>query len=188
MIFDTTALDNQIAKLTAERDRQSKLNELATQCLSQVADLIDELDEGAIAILKAEVLGLFPDEEPETIDTPDEDAETISDRVREAKGDYFSLTPTTNPALAYLKRRDGQLGCVYLGGMSQARLQAWGDWLYANGYVGATPTPRSAKRLTNWSYELKLPPIPLSYLEELVATDFTRYPSMPRFTHSVLAA
>jgi hypothetical protein len=209
MIFDIAALNNQIAKLTAERDRKAQQNATATALLTELADLIDELDEDAIATLKSEILALFPtpqseaipdtpDEECETIsqqdfeaipDTPDEKLEeTISQRVAQAKGEYYQLIATSNPALAYLKRRDGQLGCTYLGGMNQSRLAAWGDWLHANGYTTHPPTLREAKRLGNWTYELKLPPMPISYLEELVATDYTRYPSMPRFNHSVLAA
>lgn len=207
MIFDTTDLDNQIAALTAERDRKNEANLIAEQLQSGLSDLLELLkgDQDAIAILKHELLEMFPVEDSETAGgqeievqpgielsgTPTHNPqpeETISQRVAQAKGRYYQLTPTSNPAIAYFKRHDGQLGCVYIGGMSQPRLAAWCDWLYHNGYVTATPTPRSAKRLGNWTYEVKLPPISLSYLHELMGTDFTRYPSMPRFTHSVLAA
>lgn len=215
MIFDTTEIDNQITALQQERDRQNALNDAAIKCLSGLADLIDQLDQDAIAILKAEVLALFgeleslavkdfealsdtpegelesladtSDGEPETLAvedfeaifvTPDgEPEETISDRVRELKDDYYQLIPTKNPALAYFKRQDGELGCAYLGGMSQSRLAAWGDWLYQNGYTTHPPILRESKRLGNWRYEVKLPPLPMTYLNDLIDLDYTRYPS-----------
>lgn len=204
MIFDTTDLDNQIAALTAERDRKNEANLIAEQLQSGLSDLLELLkgDQDAIAILKAELLEMFPVEDCETAGgqeievqpgielsgTPTHNPqpeESISDRVREAKGEYYQLIQTTNPAIAYFKRYDAQLGHVYVGGMTQSRLQAWGDWLHANGYVTHPPILREAKRLSNWTYELKLPPIPREYLDDLIAADYTRYPT-PSF--QVLAA
>lgn len=183
MIFNVSTLDNQIAQLKAERDRKDQLNNAATQVLSDLADLLDELDEDAIAKLKSEVLALFPAEETqpnlEDIQTqPDvEPEETISSRVRQTKGDYYRLVQSENPAIAYFKRRDSQLGCCYIGSMSQSRLQVWADWLLENGYVTKPVAPRPAKRLTNWGYELKLAPMSLPYLDDLTGLDYTRYPS-----------
>ena len=195
MIFDTTEIDNQIAALQEERDRKAELNLAVTKALASLADLIGSLeDEDAIANLKSEVLALFTPEpsdttsvvatsEPDAVTLPQpEPEETISDRVQQ-ETPYYQLTPTSNPSLAYLKRRDGQLGCCYIGGMNQATLDAWGHWLHHNGYIPNPPTLREAKRLGNWQYELKLPPMSREYLEELVTIDYARYPGVPTFIH-----
>lgn len=151
----------------------------------------------AIATLKSEIFGMFPN--PETIEqqevepsldaqvgvndfctptpSPKPESESIGDRAEQAKGDYYQLVQTSNTAIAYFKRYDGASGSVYIGGMSQSRLQAWADWLYSNEYTIHNPILREAKRLSNWRYEVKLPTMFITYLDDLSELDFSRYPA-----------
>lgn len=211
MIFNVSTLDNQIAQLKAERDRQTQANLITEQLQLGLADLLKLLgnDQDAIATLKTELLGLFPTEECETeteqdfetiSDTKNDEpediqkqpdvglGESISDRVAQAKSNYYQLTPTNNPAVAYFRKHDGELGSVYIGGMNQSRLAAWGDWLYQNGYTAHPPVLRESKRLRNWAYELKLSPMPLTYVNDLTGLDYTRYPTPHSPSFQVLAA
>ena len=194
MIFNINILDNQIAQLQKERDRQTQANLITEQLQLGLVDLLELLgdDQDAITVLKSELLALFPTVEPETLtevsDEEPQPEETISQRVAQAKSNYYQLLQTSNPAVAYFKRHDGMIGSVYIGGMSQSRLQAWGDWLYQNGYTTHPPILRESKRLTNWAYELKLRPLPTTYLNDLIEMDYTRYPTPHSPSSLVLAA
>ena len=84
-----------------------------------------------------------------------------------------------NEAIAYQRKHDSEIICVYLGCNSVSRLKSWSEWLYRQDW-GLTReecnNSRQASRLTKFKYELKLPPLSWKHINQLVKHNFSKPP------------
>jgi hypothetical protein len=87
-----------------------------------------------------------------------------------------------NKAIAYQRKHDSEIVCVYVGCNNRDRLRSWGEWVYRQEWGLSrqqTYNVRPAKRLTIFKHELKLPALPLDKINALAAQDYSRQPVMP---------
>jgi hypothetical protein len=87
-----------------------------------------------------------------------------------------------NKAIAYQRKHDSEIVCVYLGCNSMSRIKSWSEWLYRQNW-GLTQTEcnnsRKALRLTQFKYELKLPAMSRERINQLALHNFSKLPTMP---------
>ncbi len=118
-------------------------------------------------------------QEPEQISSPNSPLLTslppTSDE--DVEKPFIEFIQTDNPAVAYFRKVTGEISAVYIGGTNKSRLQSWADWLFSKGYLLKRTRPRDAKRLAGvWKYEIKLPAMPMSKIEELVRSNYRKMP------------
>lgn len=93
----------------------------------------------------------------------------------EDKSQQFIELVQIPDAVAYQRRHDGEIICVYAGGSNKQKLRSWGDWLTRTHSVTNGYELREAKRLsTKW--ELKLTSMTLKQIDRLAACDFSLLP------------
>ncbi len=93
---------------------------------------------------------------------------------REDKGERFCELVKVSDAVAYQRRHDGEIICVYAGFNNKGKLRNWGEWLSMTHSVASKFELRAAKRLTNFKYELKLWGMTIKQIERLAGCDFSK--------------
>ena len=95
---------------------------------------------------------------------------------REDRKELFIELVKVTDTVAYQRRYDGEIICVYAGGSNKGKLKNWGDWLTRTHSVTHGYQLRAGERLsTKW--ELKLTPMTLTQIERLATCDFSLDPS-----------
>lgn len=88
----------------------------------------------------------------------------------------FKLVKLT-PQIGYIHRTDtDEIICCYVGFTNKAKAKRWGEWLSINHTVASRYILRPSKRLTNFTYELKLWGVCKQHLEALANTDLSKSP------------
>lgn len=96
---------------------------------------------------------------------------------REDKGQHYIELVKVTDAVAYQRRFDGRIICVYIGGNQKRKLKAWGEWLTTTHSVTRMYELREATRVdTKW--ELKLSDMSISQIEKLAECDFNLSPQL----------
>lgn len=96
---------------------------------------------------------------------------------------YIDLIKVTD-SVSYMRRLDGEIISVYVGGNNKGKLKNWGDWITRSRSITHGFEIRVGKRLgTKW--ELKLTSMTLAQIERLATCDFskdprTNYPDAPK--------
>jgi hypothetical protein len=123
-------------------------------------------------------------QEPETtaLNQPCPDSTTPSNSTKDESPYIELIQHPQNKALAYQRKHDSEIVCVYLGGNSMSRIKSWSEWLYRQNW-GLTRTEcnnsRKALRLTQFKYELKLPAMSRERINQLALHNFSKLPTMP---------
>ena len=196
------------ALVEAKKAHQATLIELdakADNLLLQMGELISQVRYHApdeIGSLRDAVLNLFDGDDndnqpnnhpteptpetallPETtaLNQPCPDSTTKANSTQEVPPYIELVQHPQNKAIAYQRRHDSQIVCVYLGCNSKTRINCWSEWLRRQDW-GLTHDPcnnsRIAKRLTQFKYELKLPAMSKERINQLALHNFCKPPTM----------
>ena len=202
-------LDQEISQLytqvAAHKDHQSTLIELdakADDLLEHLGELVAKVKYHApyeIDSLRNAVLNLFDGDdnnnqptlftpetgkEPETtvLNQPCPDSTTPTHSTKDEPHYIELIQHPQNEALAYQRKHDSEILCVYLGCNNMSRIKSWSEWLYRQNW-GLTRTEcnnsRKALRLTQFKYELKLPAMSRERINQLAKHNFSKLPTMP---------
>jgi len=202
-------IDQEISQLYAlietKKAYQATLIELdakADDLLEQLGELVAKVKYHApdeIGSLRNAVLNLFDGDdnnnhptdstpqttqEPETtaLNQPCPNSTTPSNSTKDEPAYIELIQHPQNKALAYQRKHDSEIVCVYLGGNSLSRIKSWSEWLYRQNW-GLTRTEcnnsRKALRLTEFKYELKLPAMSRKRINQLALHNFSKLPKMP---------
>ncbi len=111
------------------------------------------------------------------LNEPSQDSTTTVESTQK-KSTYIKLVQhPNNEAIAYQRKHDSEIICVYLGCNSVSRLKSWSEWLYRQGW-GLTHqecnNSRQASRLTKFKYELKLPALSWKHINQLAKHNFSK--------------
>lgn len=121
------------------------------------------------------------DLEPENIvlKEPSQDSTTKVESIQKASTYIELVQHPHNEAIAYQRKHNSEIICVYLGCNSVSRLKSWSEWLYRQNW-GLTReecnNSRQASRLTKFKYELKLPALSWKHINQLVKHNFSKPP------------
>jgi hypothetical protein len=123
-------------------------------------------------------------QEPETtaLNQPCPDSTTPTQSTKDESPYIELIQHPQNKAIAYQRKHDSEIVCVYLGGNSMSRIKSWSEWLYRQNW-GLTRTEcnnsRKALRLSEFKYELKLPAMSRERINQLALHNFSKLPKMP---------
>jgi hypothetical protein len=176
-------------------DLLEQLGELVSQLKYHAPDEIDSLRNVVLSLFDGDDNNHHPnnqptDATPQTTQEPETTAlnqpcpdSTIPANSRQKEPYYIELVQhPQNKAIAYQRKHDSQIVCVYLGGNSMSRIKSWSEWLYRQNW-GLTRTEcnnsRKALRLTEFKYELKLPALSKERINQLALHNFSKLPAMP---------
>lgn len=113
---------------------------------------------------------------------PSQDSTTTVKSTQKASNYIELVQHVNNEAIAYQRKHDSEIICVYLGCNSTSRLKSWSEWLYRQDW-GLTSeecnNSRQASRLTKFKYELKLPALSWKHINQLVKHNFSKPPTKP---------
>lgn len=114
------------------------------------------------------------------LDEPSQDSTTTAISTQKEPIYIEFVQHPNNEAIAYQRKHDTEIICVYLGCNSSSRLKSWSEWLYRQDW-GLTReecnNSRQASRLTQFKYELKLPPLSWKHINQLVKHNFSKLPN-----------
>lgn len=197
-----------MAEIEAKKQRQSQLIELdalTDDVLEQLGNVVSKIKHyapEATTSLRETVLNLLNDEggdsdsgnqpispTPDTNPTLETDnfgtqeTEQPNHQSCEQPADSYTelVQHSDNLALAYQNSSDGESACVYIGCNNYTRLKSWSEWIYRQDW-GLTRQETYAINPAvhlNFKHELKLPPLPSSVLDILVANDYSKPPILP---------
>jgi hypothetical protein len=176
-------------------DLLEQLGELVTQVKYHAPDEIESLRNAVLSLFDGDDNNNHPNNQPtaptpETVKEPETTAfnqpcpdSTTPTNLRKDESPYIELIQhPQNKAIAYQRKHDSQIVCVYLGGNSMSRIKSWSEWLYRQNW-GLTRTEcnnsRKALRLTEFKYELKLPALSKERINQLAKHNFSKLPKMP---------
>jgi hypothetical protein len=197
------------ALVEAKKAHQATLIELdakADNLLLQMGELISQVRYHApdeIGSLRDAVLNLFDGDDndnqpnnhpteptpetallPETtaLNQPCPDSTNLANSRQDEPAYIELIQHPQNKAIAYQRKHDSEIVCVYLGCNSMSRIKSWSEWLYRQN-LGLTRTEcnnsRKALRLTQFKYELKLPAMSKERINQLALYNFSKLPKMP---------
>ena len=177
-----------------------ELDAKADDLLEQLGELVAKVKYYApdeIGSLRNAVLNLFdgddnnnhpnnqpPAPTPETtaLNQPCPNSTTPSNSTKDEPAYIELIQHPQNKALAYQRKHDSEIVCVYLGCNSMSRIKSWSEWLYRQNW-GLTRTEcnnsRKALRFTQFKYELKLPAMSRECINQLALHNFSKLPTMP---------
>ena len=161
---DNNDLDHQTTALTPKTDLEAETSLIPETAL--------EADTFLTAETTVEVKTVVFNE-------PIQDSTTIVESTQK-ESTYIELVQhPNNEAIAYQRKHDSEIICVYLGCNSVSRLKSWSEWLYRQDW-GLTRqecnNSRQASRLTKFKYELKLPALSWKHINQLVKRNFSKPP------------
>jgi hypothetical protein len=198
-----------LALVETKKAHQATLIELdakADNLLLQMGELISQVRYHApdeIGSLRDAVLKLFDGDDndnqpnnhpteptpetallPETtaLNQPCPDSTNLANSRQDEPAYIELIQHPQNKAIAYQRKHDSEIVCVYLGCNSMSRIKSWSEWLYRQN-LGLTRTEcnnsRKALRLTPFKYELKLPAMSKERINQLALYNFSKLPKMP---------
>ncbi len=95
---------------------------------------------------------------------------------REDKSQRFIELISVSDAIAYQRKYDGEIVCVYAGFSNKAKATLWGEWLASKHTVATAFKVRRSERLTAYKHELKLWGVSIEQIERLADCDLTKSP------------
>ena len=176
-------------------DLLEQLGELVAKVKYHAPDEIGSLRNAVLSLLDGDDNNNHPNNQP-TAPTPETVKEPETTAFNQPCPDSMTPTHSTkdespyielvqhpqNKAIAYQRKHDSQIVCVYLGGNNMSRIKSWSEWLYRQNW-GLTRTEcnnsRKALRLTEFKYELKLPALSNERINQLAKHNFSKLPTMP---------
>lgn len=113
------------------------------------------------------------------LNEPIQDSTNAVESTQKASTYIELVQHPNNEAIAYQRKHNSEIICVYLGCNSTSRLKSWSEWLYRQDW-GLTRqecnNSRQASRLTQFKYELKLPALSWKHINQLVKHNFSKPP------------
>jgi len=99
----------------------------------------------------------------------------VEEPSQEREKNLFNLIPVS-ATVAYMKKIDGEITCVYAGFNNKSKAKQWGEWLAVHHSVASGFEVRESKRLTNYKHEVKLWGMSLKQIERLAGCDLMKSP------------
>ncbi len=176
-------------------DLLEQLGELVAKVKYHAPDEIGSLRNAVLSLFDGDDNNNHPNNQP-TAPTPETVKEPETTAFNQPCPDSMTPTHSTkdespyielvqhpqNKAIAYQRKHDSEIICVYLGCNSMSRIKSWSEWLYRQNW-GLTRTEcnnsRKALRLTEFKYELKLPAMSRERIKQLALHNFNKLPKMP---------
>jgi hypothetical protein len=176
-------------------DLLEQLGELVSQVKYHAPDEIDSLRNAVLSLFDGDDNNNHPNNQP-TAPTPETtlfpettalnqpcpDSTTPTHSTKDEPAYIELIQHPQNEALAYQRKHDSEIVCVYLGCNSMSRIKSWSEWLYRQNW-GLTRTEcnnsRKALRLTQFKYELKVPALSRERINQLALHNFSKLPKMP---------
>lgn len=161
--FEINAIQAEIHALKAEVEKYEQAQVLISAELANLQQAIGQIKSLApstVVKFKEAAAELFERDADETIDGNNcddgEDCDGWQD-IKTPKSADLSTEFTANfeDKVGYFHTPDGHLGTCYLASNNKSKLQSWGHYLVRLKLISAFEI-RSAKRLVNYKYELKI--------------------------------